>query len=497
MKFKLPFAQYFSLQVKISILIFIIMLTFSLTLAHNMSKNINRQIVRITGNYIESIPSLINNAMYNFMLNGDRQSIKRLMLQLQKDKNIVGVHVFNKNWKLTQSLPDFLHKYPQKYIDNIVDNRVENGIRENVINGKRVLSYYTPIYNTQECQLCHLPSEGRIIGHLNININMTYLTSILEKDAAGVKKILIIANIVLFFLLVILVNLLVIKPVKRLENAMQEVANNNLDVRLNVTSEDEFGRMSRLFNFMVYSLRKSFTTISSIHKSMMHNDRLMTIGTLTAAVSHEIKNPLNSIMLNADIMTMKCPEHKETAERIIADATRIKNIIDNTLNFSRLDSEIHNTSVNINKFLDDLCHYADRTLFKWTDIPFRTEIDADLGYINANPVHLEQIFINILRNASEAVENQESPLIRLVAYRSGSNVEISIHDNGEGIPDDMQEVIFTEFYTTKQSGTGIGLYIVKELAEKYNGSVTLISEIGKGTVFKVTLPTEEKPAQQY
>lgn len=497
MKRKIPIVSSFSLQVKISIVIFIIMMTFSLIVAHKMNENINRQIVKITGNYIESIPSLINNAMYNFMLNGDRQSIKRLMIQLQDDKNIVGVHVFDKNWKLTQSLPDFLHKYPKKYLDNILEKRMENGFRQNTIDGKKVLSYYTPIYNATECQLCHLPSEGKILGHLNININMTYLTSILERDAAGVKKLLIISNIVLFILLVILVNILVIHPVRRLEHAMQEVANNNLDVRLDVNTEDEFGRMSRLFNFMVYSLRKSFTTISSIHKSMMHNDRLMTIGTLTAAVSHEIKNPLNSIMLNADIMTMKCPANKETAERIISDATRIKDIIDNTLNFSRLDCDIYNSSVDANKFLHDLCHYADRTLFKWTDIPFRTEIDQNLGYINASPVHLEQIFINILRNAAEAVEKQESPMIKLSAVRLKDSVVISIQDNGPGIPQNMQETIFNEFYTTKQTGTGIGLYIVKELAAKYNGSVSFESETDTGTVFKVTLPATDKPAQRY
>lgn len=485
--------RFFSLQVKISILIFVIMMGFTLTVAHKMSENVKTQTMDITSNYIHSIPFLINSSLYNFMLNGDRQSIKRLMLRLHDDENIVGVHVFNQQWKLTESLPEFLNKYDQKYINTLVENRIEDGFRENVIGTTKILSYYTPIRNTKECQLCHLPSEGEILGHINININLSHLTEILEKDSANIKTILIASNIVLFILLVLLVNLLVVQPLRRIEHAMQEVANSNLDVRLDVKAEDEFGSMSRLFNYMAYSLRKSFKTISSINKSMMHNDRLMTIGTLTAAVSHEIKNPLNSIMLNSDILSMKCSEHKEYTERIAADASRIKDIIDNTLNFSRIDDDRHNVDIDLYKFMDDLCHYADRTLFKWTEIPFKTDIERSLGYINANPVHLEQIFLNILRNASEAVENSESPLITLSCFRKDGETAVAISDNGAGIPKSTADMIFNEFYTTKQNGTGIGLYIVKELTEKYSGSVTFSSETGRGTVFKVTLPTSDKP----
>ncbi|MGE4267068.1 MAG: ATP-binding protein [Deferribacterales bacterium] len=493
MSMKQSFRRFFSLQVKITSIIFLIMMSFSYVVAHKMSENVKQQTFLITKNYIESIPSLIYNAMYNFMLNGDRQSINRLVQHLEKDNNIMGVHIFNNKWKLTESLPELVHKYDKSYIDTIVRNHTDEGFKETVINGTRVMSYYTPIPNAPECHLCHLQEEGEILGHLNININLTYLTEILEHDATNIKAILIISNIVLFVVLAVLINLLVITPVKRIEHAMQEVANNNLEVRLDADSEDEFGRMSRLFNYMVYSLRKSFRTVSSIHTSMLHNDRLMTIGTLAAAVSHEIKNPLNSIMLTSDILSMRCREQQELTNRIASDAERIKDIIDNTLNFSRIDDDRHNTMINMDKFVDDLCHYADRTLFKWTEIPFRTDIEKNLGYIYANPVHLEQIFLNILRNASEAVENNDSPVITLRAYRRSGETFISVKDNGAGIPAGTKDMIFNEFYTTKQNGTGIGLYIVKELTDRYKGKVTFESEQGRGTVFSVVLPTNSKP----
>ncbi|XOB65761.1 ATP-binding protein [Deferribacteres bacterium DY0037] len=477
-----------SLQVKISILIFIIMMVFSFAIGQKMNSNVKQEAYQITSKYIESIPYLVNSAMYNFMLNGDRQSIKRLVLQLQNDSNIMGVHIFNKNWKLTEALPELLNRYDKKYIQTIVDNKVEDGFRENVFDGKHVVSFYSSIVNSPECRICHLKSEGEILGYININIDLTYLSDILGQDAANVRKILMFSSVGLFLIVVVLVKILVTRPLHRLEKSMQEVANNNLEVRMDVVSEDEFGRMSRLFNYMVYSLRKSFCTISSMHKNMMHNDRLMTIGTLTAAVSHEIKNPLNSIMLHADILVRKNSENKDYCEKILSDAERIKDIIDNTLNFSRLDDEQKIEEVNLNSFMANVRLYAERTILKWTDIPLTMDVQEELGSITANPVHLEQIILNLIRNAVEAVEDSESPMLWVRAGREGRNVVIHVADNGRGIPEQVQKMIFNEFYTTKATGTGIGLYIVKELVQNYNGTIDFKTDPRTGTSFIITLP---------
>jgi len=490
MKIKFLDKRYFSLQVKISVLIFLLTIGFSLGIGYKMSEDVKKQTYQITAKYIESIPFLVNSSMYNFMLNGDRQSIKRLVMQLQKDSNILGVHVFDKEWDLTKAIPEFLNMYDSGYLDTIVRNRTENGFKEHHFDGKTIMSFYSSIDNSPECRVCHLKSEGEILGHININVDLTHLTSILGKDAANVRKILLMTNVVLFLILIIIMNHLVSKPVRQLEGAMQEVANNNLEVRLDVHSEDEFGRMSRLFNYMVYSLRKSFQTISGIHKNMMHNDRLLTIGTLTAAVSHEIKNPLNSIMLNADILAMKSSELSDYTDKIQADADRIKDIIDNTLNFSRIDDEQSKKDIDLNIFMSELRLYIERTIFKWTDMPFTVDVDEDLGTIYANPVHLEQIFINIVRNAVDAMEEIESASLIITARRDSKAAIFAISDNGKGIPEQMQDMIFSEFYTTKSSGTGIGLYIVKELIEKYSGNVTFESYTGKGTTFYVELPVK-------
>lgn len=134
MKLKILNWRIFNLQVKISILIFLIMMLFSFAIGHKMNNDVKRETYQITSKYIESIPNLVNSAMYNFMLNGgDRQSIKRLVLQLQNDSNIVGVHIFDQNWKLTEALPELLYKYDEKYLGTIVKNRLEDGFKENFL----------------------------------------------------------------------------------------------------------------------------------------------------------------------------------------------------------------------------------------------------------------------------------------------------------------------------------------------------------------------------
>lgn len=193
-------------------------------------------------------------------------------------------------------------------------------------------------------------------------------------------------------------------------------------------------------------------------------------------------------MLHADLLAMKCPEHRDYSDKILHDAERIKDIIDNTLNFSRFDDEQNVKDVNLNSFMADVRLYADRTILKWTDIPLVMNVQDGLGTIRANPVHLEQIMLNLIRNAVDAVEDSESPMLKVSALREAGDVVISVTDNGKGVPEQIKETIFNEFYTTKATGTGIGLYIVKELVGKYKGEITLESSPGQGTVFTITLP---------
>lgn len=483
---------YVKLQFKITLLFFALLSLVSFTVSSMLAANIENKAKAVASDYITSIPYFINSSIDSYMMLENKGAIKESILNIQQDSNILGVHILTPAGGISSILSELNRYYDPAYLDSIKRNYSPvEGFHEVVFGGQRYLAFNKPLVNEERCQACHDPAKGELIGTLNINIDLSRLKEMLNREVLEVRMFLYAADIFLFIVLFALIYILVIRPVRILENGMQAVAANNLDIRTQITSNDEFGRMSTMFNYMVYSLRKAFNTISSMHKNMLHNDRLMTMGTLTASISHEIKNPLNSIMLNADIMAMKHPEVKAYTEKILKDAERIRDIIDQTLKFSRVGND-KLECINVADFIERISIYVERTLLKWADVPFETHINGELRCIKATPVHLEQVFINILRNAVEAVEHKKGGKVVLIASSDGDHVEFEFIDNGKGMSAESKQHIFTEYYTTKHDGTGLGLSIVRQLVENYGGSIGFESEEGKGTIFRVRFPLVEK-----
>jgi signal transduction histidine kinase len=221
----------------------------------------------------------------------------------------------------------------------------------------------------------------------------------------------------------------------------------------------------------------------------------MTVGQLTASLSHEIKNPLNSIFITADILHEKCKQFSDQnltklIDNILSDAERIRDIISQTLNFSKLDKS-GVESVAIKDFLKNILTYAGRILFDNDRISFELNADNRLMqcYLKVNKTSMEQVFINLLKNAVESIPENKKGKVTLTIKRDESKyITFIISDTGVGIPESVRDEIFNHFYTTKKHGTGLGLSIVKELVECHDGKVYVESVEGVGTSFIVKLP---------
>ncbi|MCA1980561.1 MAG: HAMP domain-containing histidine kinase, partial [Calditerrivibrio sp.] len=245
---------------------------------------------------------------------------------------------------------------------------------------------------------------------------------------------------------------------------------------------------------MVRSLENANKSIDNMHKSIIHSDRLMTIGKLTASISHEIKNPLNSIMITSDILLEHCKQKNENdrlkkfLESIIEDAQRIREIIDQTLNFSRYETE-KNEIIKVRELIKIISIYSKRILFYKTNIKFMIadELTEDIS-IKGNKTNIEQMLINILKNSVESIPANKKGEIYMHLSNDDKFVKFKISDNGIGISKEKLELIFQEFYSTKTNGTGLGLSIVKEIVEHHNGKIDLESEENKGTTVIVELP---------
>jgi signal transduction histidine kinase len=435
-----------------------------------------------------------HNPCSNFKFTGDPSLLKEFVGKLTLDKNILGIHIFNDNGKIYCSSSNVDKKDIKSYASLIKpENFSEKLIEHTLPSSKSFYSYYRPLINEKECKKCHVKS-GNIIGLLNINVESSQFFTSFTRKTFYLTWVLIIFSVLLSLVIIYMIKRLVTAPIKKLEYAMAAVSNGNFDVTMHINSGDEIESLSEYYNLMVNSLKNASETLNKMHRNMMHTDRLMTVGQITAAISHEIKNPLNSILIQADLLksNIQNVDIRDTLikiEGIISDCEKISKIINQTLNFSKNIPETWEI-IDVGRFLRDLRLFSRRIFFDANNISFKIIDKRSNLYTKVyfNRVYLEQIFINLLKNAADAVSEKGKGSIILEIDNADNFIIFNIIDNGVGIEEDKIKYIFNEFYTTKQDGTGIGLAIVKYILDMYNGYIDVKSKVGEGTTFTVKIP---------
>jgi two-component system NtrC family sensor kinase len=227
-----------------------------------------------------------------------------------------------------------------------------------------------------------------------------------------------------------------------------------------------------------------------------HANRLASIGRLAAGVAHEINNPLAIINEKAGLMkdiidiTENVP-HREKLLALIAaiaqSVNRCRTITHRLLGFAR-QMDVNLEMIDINTVIREVLQFLEKEIL-YRDIRLELDMDNGLPSIESDKGQLQQVFLNIINNAIDAV--QEEGFIKIKTFRyNQDSVGVSIRDNGHGIPADKLKQIFEPFYTTKEKGkgTGLGLAITYGIVNKLGGEIKVDSEVGRGTVFTVILP---------
>ncbi|NOY12693.1 MAG: hypothetical protein GXP51_03105 [Deltaproteobacteria bacterium] len=258
-------------------------------------------------------------------------------------------------------------------------------------------------------------------------------------------------------------------------------------------------------------------------QQILQQEKMASIGQLAAGVAHEINNPmgfinsnLNSLgryfekmglylgqlenqveqagdeQLTAELTKLK-RQYKiqyllEDIPDLISEsssgADRVREIVQNLKSFSRVDQS-QRSEVNINDCLESTIAIA------WNEIKYKATLErnfAELPLLDCYPQQLNQVFLNILVNAAQAIENKG--VIRLKTWAEQGVIKVAISDDGCGIPAEIQERIFEPFFTTKEvgKGTGLGMSISYDIVKKHHGEILLVSEEGQGTTFTIELP---------
>lgn len=227
-------------------------------------------------------------------------------------------------------------------------------------------------------------------------------------------------------------------------------------------------------------------------------ERMAYIGTLASGLAHEIRNPLNSLSLNMQMLEEELcePEGRGTAPsgRRLLDITRsevarLERLVTDFLSYARPraleleDVEVADLLEQVRDLLAGEARSRGTTL---------NVVDRSGGaVVRVDPAQIRQLLLNLSQNALAAVEGRSVPRVTLGAERVDAGeggLELSVRDNGSGIPADELERIFDIFYSTRKGGTGLGLAIVDRIARRHGGTVDVESDPGKGTVFRITLP---------
>lgn len=233
-------------------------------------------------------------------------------------------------------------------------------------------------------------------------------------------------------------------------------------------------------------------------KQNIQNSKMAAIGQLASGVSHELKNPLEIICnycyaLRKGILHTE-EQFKNTVEIIEDEAKSANKIVDNLLAFARIaPDKIELTEV---RFFVQMILELQKNLMKKRNI--QAELNCEEGiYVKCNPEGLKRIFINLINNAQDAMP--EGGVIKIVVEKQQDTVCIEIGDTGMGMSENVQEQIFNPFYTTKSTGTGLGLYLVYNQVKESGGTIEVSSMEGKGTTFRLTFPgvEEEKMGDEH
>ncbi len=288
------------------------------------------------------------------------------------------------------------------------------------------------------------------------------------------------------------------RPLRDLRDSAEAVGRGDFSQHVNVRTDDECGELAAVFNRMTDSLRQSrqqldetFNTLKNTQAQLIQREKLSAIGEFVAGVTHELNNPLTSVLGFAELLQQTSLDERQRrfTERITQSARRCQKIVQSLLSFARQHQpERKPTSANeLVEAVLEIMAYELRT----SNIEVVKQLDPSLPKVMGDGHQLQQVFLNIVNNARQAIEErQTSGRIVMRTEQDGDRVRITFSDNGPGISEESLQKVFDPFFTTKEAGkgTGLGLSLSYGIIQEHGGTIAVRSKLGEGATFTIDLP---------
>ena len=287
------------------------------------------------------------------------------------------------------------------------------------------------------------------------------------------------------------------RSVTTLTDATRKIKDGEFNFRIKKPLKDEFRELAASFNEMAISLKTQ-------QHQILQTERLAAVGELAAGLAHEVKNPLAGIKVSIEVLKNELvldQEDKEIFLKIINEINRIESLLKNLLNYARPAKPQHNF-ISIHDILNGIIKISEFSLKSPSesngpikDIRFVKDFASGIPDIYADPAHLQQVFLNLILNAIDAIRDNGTIHIKTAINPTGS-LQIEISDTGTGIDQKTLNMVFNPFYTTKPKGTGLGLAICKRLIEQHKGTISVSNNPQGGATFVMTLPLIQESQEQ-
>jgi two-component system NtrC family sensor kinase len=389
--------------------------------------------------------------------------------------------------------------------------------------GSRSLSIITPIPNEKSCSeaSCHAhPVSEKILGVLEVEVKLDAV----DAELASLQQVVLLRAAVelaiLCALIIVFTRRFVRRPIHQLIASTHEISNMNLDAPIQVgKGSAEVADLARSFDAMRVRLKEAVGEINEFtqkletkveertkelqiaHQKLVQSDRMASLGQLSASVAHEINNPVAGILNLSMLLQRILKEDGVPAERladfrrylgqITNETSRVGRIVSDLLAFSRRPAP-HRSEADLNGVIQNTLSLISHKL-KLNNVEVRLELDGKLPHVQCDRSQIQQAVLNLVLNASEAMQGREAPVLVVSTGRgAGATVWFRVSDNGEGMQPATLKKIFDPFFTTKPEGKGVGLglAVTYGIVHAHSGEIEVKSEPGQGTAFTVTLPLQ-------
>jgi len=482
----------------------------------------------------ERISEVVKHGTTDYMLRNDREGLYRSIKTMADQPGMEKIRIFDQDGRITYTTDPAEQNH---VVDKTAEacyachaqsqplakvNRPDRFRIYRNASGSRVLGIITPIENQPACSnaACHAhPAEQQILGVLDTNLSLAKAD---QQLAESTRELIIYTACAL--LLIVLMSWLVVwrvigKPVTALQKGTEKLASGDLGYQIDVHSHDELGELASSFNGMSRELEaehnenvawtrtleqrveQKTAELKRAHEHALHTEKMASIGKMAAVLAHEINNPLSGILTYAKLLRKWVEQADGTENRrreicesldlIASESRRCGDLVKNLLTFSRT-TPMNLQKANLNQVIDRSLRLVQHQ-FDLAGIQVQQQLDPDLPAVQCDAAQIEQVLLALIMNAMDAMPQGGN--LWLTSFYNGEEnaVRIIVRDDGAGIPADILPRIFEPFLTTKETGRGVGLglAISQSILERHHGKIEVQSEVGRGTTFTVSLPSDE------